>query len=51
MRKYYSEPELEVRKYSVSASIFTESGKDPGLDDGDDYNLDSAGPAEDPFAD
>lgn len=39
MRKYYSEPELEVRKYLIN-DIFTDS--DPGLHDGDEYDLDGS---------
>lgn len=48
MRKYYSEPALEVRKYLIT-DIFTES--EPGLHDGDDYNLDAVGAGEDVFGD
>ncbi len=44
MKKYYSEPELEVRKYLLK-DVFTDS--DPGLHDGDDYELDSVGGNED----
>ncbi len=47
MRKYYSEPELEIIKYGISAEvIFTDSV--PGIDDGDEFDLDAAG---DVFAD
>jgi len=44
MRKNYSEPELEVRKYLIS-DVFT--GSDPGLHDGDEYDLDSVGDNDD----
>lgn len=40
MRKDYFEPTLEVRKYLIS-DVFTDS--DPGLHDGDEYDLDSVG--------
>lgn len=47
MRKYYSEPELEIRKYSfVQGKVLTTSypetgGSDGGhsLEDGDDYDI------------
>ncbi len=50
MRKNYLEPTLEVRKYRVSPDIFTDS--DPGLHDGDEYDLDAVGEptADDLFA-
>ena len=50
MRKYYSEPTLEIRKYAASPDIFTDS--DPGLDKGDDYGIDAAGtPIDEAIAD
>ncbi len=45
MKKFYSDPEIEIRKYRLTDTVFTES--DPGLHDGDEYDLDSVGPGED----
>ncbi len=39
MSKFYCEPIIEIRKYRLTDSVFTDS--DPGLHDGDDYELDS----------
>jgi hypothetical protein len=44
MRKDYLEPELEIRKYRITPDVFTDS--DPGLHDGDEYDLDSVGDPE-----
>ena len=51
MRKDYSEPMLEIRKYAITPDIFTDS--DPGLHDGDEFELDAVddGEIEDVFAD
>ena len=50
MRKNYSEPELAVRKYRTTPDIFTDS--DPGLHDGDEYDLDAINdPVDELFAD
>lgn len=42
MTKYYSEPELEVRKYVIADSVFTDSTNDPNL-----YNNDDDDPPDD----
>lgn len=36
MTKFYTEPELEVRKYAISADIFTDSQTDPNLNNNDE---------------
>ena len=49
MRKYYSEPELEIRKYRMAPDIFTDS---ENIGDGDEFDLDAANqPLDDLFAD
>ena len=50
MSKYYASPEIEIRVYRATHSVFTDSEKDLG--DGDDFELDAVGePADDLFAD
>ena len=53
MRKDYAEPALEVRTYRMTSDVFTDS--DPGLHDGDEFDLDNVGdtgvPQGDLFAD
>lgn len=46
MRKYYSEPILELRKYIITNDIFTDSNPEEGssgsendLENGDDYDI------------
>lgn len=39
MAKFYVEPELNILQYRMTKSVFTES--DPGLNDGDDFDLDA----------
>ncbi len=48
MKKNYDEPVLEVRKYLIT-DIFTDS--DPGLHDGDEFDLDAVGAGEEVFGD
>ena len=50
MSKYYSSPEMEIRIYRTAHGVFTDS--DPGLHDGDEYDLDAVGEptADDLFA-
>ena len=46
---FYSEPELQIRRYRISANqIFTESNPEQGGNLGDDDIID---PGDDPFAD
>ena len=48
MSKLYTSPEIEFKKYRMSQSVFT---SDPGLHDGDDYELDDVNdPVDDLFA-
>ena len=50
MSKLYISPEIEFKKYKMAQSIFTDS--DPGLHDGDEYDLDAINdPADELFAD
>ena len=35
MKKYYSEPELEIRKYVIKEEVFTDSNPNGDLDDDD----------------
>ena len=49
MRRYYASPEIEIRVYRVSHSVFTDS---ENIHDGDEFDLDAAGqPQDDLFAD
>ena len=47
MTKFYTEPELNILQYRMTDSVFTDS--DPGLHDGDEFDLDAVGTGEEVF--
>ena len=49
MSKFYAEPKIEFRMYRIAQDVFTDS--DPGLEDGDEFDLDAIGRPDDVFAD